>query len=280
VKPHQEKPVKICSAIALSLPLVALLAACPAEEDLTLGEAQDAVVEASVASQASNVAEGSIELTTSFTLGGAVEDAAEEIRAFVTTQLPCADVVREGATVTITYGVTEDICLWNGQSFTGSHSVTVSKSEENDVLVQHTWDKVSNGRVEVSGSADVTWDIDAKTRHVVHELEWRRLSDGRAGTGSGDRLQSALDGAWTNGVVVAGSRAWDGERGNWGLEIDDVEWRWVDPIPQSGSYELTNPANKQLKLTFERVDDDTIHVFVDGARRDFEFDVTSLGEVK
>ena len=272
--------MKICSAIALSLPLVALLAACPAEEDLTLGEAQDAVVEASVASQASNVAEGSIELTTSFTLGGAVEDAAEEIRAFVTTQLPCADVVREGATVTITYGVTEDICLWNGQSFTGSHSVTVSKSEENDVLVQHTWDKVSNGRVEVSGSADVTWDIDAKTRHVVHELEWRRLSDGRAGTGSGDRLQSALDGAWTNGVVVAGSRAWDGERGNWGLEIDDVEWRWVDPIPQSGSYELTNPANKQLKLTFERVDDDTIHVFVDGARRDFEFDVTSLGEVK
>ncbi|MBL8739476.1 MAG: hypothetical protein JNK04_00230 [Myxococcales bacterium] len=272
--------MKIRASVALIVPFAAfLVAGCPADEELTVGEAQQAVVEASVASQASNVAEGSIELTTSFTLGAAAEDAAEEIREFVVSQLPCAEVVREGATVTITYGASGDSCLFNGQNITGSHTVTVSRTDENDVLVEHTWNQLSNGRVEVSGSADVTWDSDAKTRHVVHELEWTRLSDGRTGTGSGDRLQSALDGAWKNGVIVDGDRAWDGEQGHWALAINDVEWRWVDPVPQSGSYELTTPANKQLTLTFERGDEDTIHVVVQGARRDFEFDVTSLGEV-
>jgi hypothetical protein len=272
--------VKIRSSLALAVPFAAfLVAGCPADDDLTLGEAQDAVVEASVASQGANIAEGSIELTTNFTLGAAAEEAAEEVREFVTSQLPCAEVVREGATVTITYGATEESCLFNGQDITGSHTVTISKNEENEVLVEHTWNQLSNGRVEVSGSADVTWDSEAKTRHVVHELEWTRLSDGRTGTGSGDRLQSALDGAWKNGVIVDGERAWDGDRGHWGLEIDDVEWRWVDPVPQSGSYQLTTPANKQLTLTFERSDENTIHVVVEGARRDFEFDVSSLGEV-
>ncbi len=266
--------------LAAGVPVLSLVAGCPADDELTVAEAQDAVVEASIASQASSVAEGSIELTTSFTLGAAVEEAAEEIRAFVEIQLPCAEVVREAGTVTITYGANGDSCLFHGHNFSGSHSVTVSRTEENDVLVQHTWDQLSNGRVEVSGTADVTWDLSDKTRHVVHELDWKRLSDGRGGKGTGDRTQSALDGEWKNGIEVDGTRGWEGERGQWDLEIDGVEWRWIDPVPQAGSYRLTTPANKELSLTFERLDDDTIHVTVDGVRRDFEFNVTSLGEVE
>lgn len=254
------------------------LAGCPAEEELTVAEAQQAVEESTVASEASNVAEGTVELTTSFTLGGAVEDAAEEIRAFVTTELPCAEVTRDAGTVTIAYGVNGE-CLWHGRTITGTHAVTVSRSADNDVLVHHEWDSLSNGRVEVSGSADVTWDLDAKTRHVVHELDWTRIKDGKTGTGTGDRTQSAIDGKWENGIVVDGERAWDGERGHWGLAINEVTWRWEDPVPESGSYGITTPANKQLTLTFSRVDEDTIHVVVDGARRDFEFDVSRAGDV-
>jgi hypothetical protein len=262
---------------ALMLSTSALLAGCPADE-LTLAEAQDAVVEASVASQASSVAEGTIELTTSFTLGGAVEDAAEEIRAFVETQLPCAEVVREANTVTVTYGV-EAGCEYHGNQYTGSHSITVSRTDELDVLVEHSWEGISNGRVEVSGTAQVTWDRDAKSRHVVHELSWTRLSDGRSGTGSGDRLQSALDGSFANGVSVDGTRAWEGAAGTWDLQIDGVDWRWSDPVPEAGSYSLTTPNDKQLVLSFERLDEDTIVVSVDGSRRDFEFRVTTQGEV-
>lgn len=265
---------------AVPVAAVAVLsAACPAEEEVTYEEAQEAVVEASLASQASSVAEGTIEIATSFTLGQAVEEAAEEIRAFAESQLPCAAVTREGATVSIQYGASGE-CEFHGRAFTGTHSVTVSRNEENDVLVHHEWDDVSNGRVSVDGSADVTWSLDDKSRHVVHELTWTRESDGRSGTGSGDRVQTALDGSWQNGVAIEGERSWEGERGTWDLQIDGVEWRWIDPVPETGSYQLTTPANKLITLSFERLDEDTIHVTVTGGRRDHEFNVTSLGEVE
>jgi hypothetical protein len=263
-----------------ALPLAASLAGCPRDEELTLAEAEQAVEEAAIASQASNVAEGTIELATSFTLGGAVETAAEEIRAFAESQLPCAEVTLEGAKVTIDYGVTGDGCSYHGKTYTGSHSITVSRTAEDDVLVQHAWSSLSNGVVEVSGTANVTWGVGEATRHVVHDLAWTRLSDGRVGRGTGDRLQSGLDGAWANGVAIEGERRWDGDAGTWDLAIDGVEWRWVDPVPQAGSYELTTPNGKQLTLGFARVDDDTIRVTVEGARRAFEFDVTSLGQVQ
>lgn len=264
--------------VAVSVPASVLCAGCPSE-DLTSQEALEAVEEVSLASQASNVAEGSIELTTSFTLGAGVDAAAEEIREFVASQLACAEVQRDGATVSIEYGVTGS-CQWHGQTITGTHAVTVSRSDDNDVLVHHEWTQLSNGVVSVDGSADVTWSLDDKTRRVVHEVTWTRLRDNRQGTGSGDRLQSPLDGDWANGIVVDGERAWEGQRGTWKLDIDQVEWQWVDPLPQSGSYTATTPAGKEVSMTFSRVSEDTIHVTVEGTRRDFEFDVTSAGEVE
>ena len=165
--------------------------------------------------------------------------------------------------MTIDYGVTGTGCSYHGKTYTGSHSVTVSRTAEDDVLVQHAWSGISNGVVEVSGTADVTWGVGEATRHVVHDLTWTRLSDGRTGRGT-----------------VEGDRRWEGDAGTWDLAIDGVEWRWVDPVPQTGSYELTTPNGKQLTLGFARIDEDTIRVTVEGARRTFEFDVTRLGAVE
>ena len=261
------------------LPALALgNAGCPSS-DITLGEASQAVEETSIASQASNLAEGSLELTTSFTLGQAVENAAAEIKGFVTTELPCANVTVSGATVTIQYGANGDTCLWHGQQITGTHVVTVQKDDMNDVLVHHEWQNVSNGRVEVSGTADVTWSLSAKTRHVVHSLDWTRLSDHRTGHGTGDRTQSPLDGDWTQGILVDGQRTWDGQAGHWDLDINQVGWRWEDPVPESGEYVLTTPAQKELTLAFARKDANTIHVTVTGVKKTFEFDVSKAGDV-
>lgn len=269
------------SLVLKALPFVAIVCAgCPAGDEVTSQEAQEIVEETALASQASSVAEGSIELTTSFTLGGAVENAAEEIVDFVKTELPCAEVSREGATVSITYGANGDTCTWHGAKLTGTHTVTIERAENDDVLVHHAWDHVSNGRVSVDGSADVTWSAADKSRHVVHELTWTRLSDGRTGTGSGDRLQSPLDGSWTNGIDVDGSRTWKGDAGTWTLAIHQVEWRWIDPVPESGSYVVTTPAGKQITLEFERTSETKVHVTVDGTRRDFEFDVGTAGDIE
>lgn len=259
-------------------PLALVAAGCPAE-DLTYGEAQEAVQEVALASEAGQLAEGSVEISTHFTLGKAAEEAAAEVRDFIQTQLPCAEVTLADKTLTVVYGALPGECLYNGRQITGTHVMTFAKTD-GEVQVSHEWKDMTNGRVEVDGTADVTWDLEAKSRHIVHQLTWTRTSDGATATGSGDRTQSPLGGSWQDGVSVDGTRSWEGPRGTWDLEIDQVEWRWIDPVPQSGSYVLTTPKDKTLTMSFSRIDEDTIEVTVEGTRRDHKFRVNSLGDVQ
>jgi hypothetical protein len=97
------------------------------------------------------------------------------------------------------------------------------------------------------------------------------------GEGSGDRTQEALDGNIFTGFQVDGNRAWEGESGNWDLDIDNVEMRWIDPVPQSGAYRLDTPFEKSLTISFERMTDTTIKVTIEDPQRSFDFDVTTLG---
>lgn len=259
-------------------PLALSAAACPAD-DLTYGEAQEAVQEVALASEAGQLAEGSVEISTHFTLGKAAAEAAAEVRDFVQSQLPCAEVTLVDATLTVEYGALPGECLFHGRKMSGTHVMTFARTD-GEIQVSHEWQNVTNGRVEVDGTADVTWDLEAKSRHIEHQLTWTRARDGKSATGSGDRTQSPLGGSWQEGIAVDGSRSWEGERGNWELEIDQVEWRWIDPVPQAGSYVLTTPKDKTLTMSFSRLDDDTIEVTVEGARRDYDFRVTSLGDVQ
>ncbi|MDH5671558.1 MAG: hypothetical protein OEZ06_05370 [Myxococcales bacterium] len=259
------------------LALLTLLVGCPGR--LTAAEAAEAVEESSIATQSAALMGASIEISTDFTIGGAVRDAAAEVRAAIESQLPCAEITLEDATLTIEYGALPGYCSYRGHTFSGSHSIEVSRNEEAAVVVHHNWNELSNGRVSVSGEAEVTWSRVERSRHVVHELTWTRLRDGRVGVGSGDRTQRPLDGGISEGIGVDGSRTWDGESGRWDLAIDGVEMRWADPVPQSGSWTLDTPFDKSLRLDFERIDADTIGVTVTNARRSFEFRVNSVGAV-
>lgn len=284
---------KAATALAL-VPAMIVLTGCPrpkdddqsqrpdpnqssSQEALTLEEAKIALDEVQVSGEASSMISGSIEITTNFTIGQAVEHAAEEIGEFVTSQLPCAEITLEGRTLSVEYGAKPGNCTYNGHTYTGTHSVTVEANEDYDVLVHHEWADLSNGKVSASGFADVTWSLQDRTRRVVHELEWTRLSDGRTGTGSGDRLQSALNGNLAEGFAVDGYRAWEGQAGRWDLDINEIEWRWIDPVPQAGAYVLETPNGKTLSLSFEREDEDSIKVTVAGPRVSFDIMVHKPG---
>lgn len=266
----------------VALPLAFALAGCPrnrsdSDESFTRAEAQEALDEANGASGADNLAAASIEISTNFTIGGAVEAAAGELRSFVRSQLPCAEVTLEGATLTVEYGVNPGNCTYRGHEFTGTHAVTVKTNEMSQVLVHHEWTAFSNGVVMLDGTADVTWDFAATSRHVSHRAEWTHLASGRTGVGEGDRTQTPLDGGLAEGISVTGTRSWTGARGRWDLVIDDVEMRWADPVPQSGSYTLVTPKEKTIELGFERVDADTIAVTLTGPNgRAYTIDVNEL----
>jgi hypothetical protein len=263
--------------------LTLVLTGCPRnkkdDDTLTLAEASQAVQEASLASQAEGLTSASVEITTSFTIGQAVEAAAQEIHTFVSSQLPCAEITLANSTLTIEYGALPGNCTYKGHTFSGSHSVTVSKNESSEVVVTHKWMGLTNGVVKLDGDATVTWNFQDESRHVVHEAHWTRVSDGFEVTGSGDRLQTVLAGGLSEGIQVDGSRSWKSSRGQWDLSIDGVQLRWVDAVPQSGSYTLGTPSGKSLSLSFARKDSDTITVTVSNGKHSFAFDVTTVGAI-
>ncbi len=248
-------------------------------DPLTGEEAREALEESSVASQAAALVGASVEVSTDFTIGDAVERAAEQVRDFVQSQLPCAEIELSRATLAIAYGARPGNCTFNGHTFEGTHTITVERNEERDVVVQHQWDGLSNGVIEVSGDATVTWSLASRSRHIEHELTWTRLSDGRMGVGGGDRTQTALEGGLLEGIEVDGTRTWDGESGHWELDIDEVELRWDDPVPSDGEWTLETPFDKTISLSFERIDEVTIGVTITGGQRTVEFQVGRLGAV-
>ena len=268
----------------LILSVFALLTACPPRDGdtLTSAEAQSALEESSISSQAETLISDGVELNTHFTIGKAVEQAAQELRDFIATELPCAEITLSDRTLTIEYGKLAGDCSWHGQTFGGTHAVTVMRNADHDVLVHHAWTDFHNDKVSVSGTADVTWSAAQGSRRVVHSLTWTVKAGqyaGRTGTGSGDRTQTALAAGLSEGIVIDGMRAWDGKQGHFELDIDQVEVRWADPLPQAGSYVLTTPNDKTLTFDFTRQDADTIEVEISSGAHSFSFDVNALGDV-
>jgi hypothetical protein len=258
--------------------MLVLLTLLGCGETLTSAEARAAVDESVASAKAEAVTGEVIEITTDFTMGQAVEDAAEELRGLVASQIPCSTVTRIGATVTIDFGTLDDTCEYEGHTYAGVASVTVERDDDGDVEVTHTWEGLTNGEVTVDGGATVTWSASAGTRHVVHAVTWS--DDTRTVDASGDRTQALLDPELgiAGGISVDGERHWISNGEQWDLAIDAVEMRGQDPVPQAGTYTLTTPAGKTATLSFLRLDDDTIQVTLTGTRRDQVFEVTSSGE--
>jgi hypothetical protein len=258
---------------AVVLVLMSSIAGCGG---LTREEAAAALDESTLSASATGLVGASVELSTNFTIGGAVETAAGELRTFVESQLPCAEVTLSGATLTIVYGARPGACMHRGHTFSGTHEITVLSNQMEEVVVTHRWTDLRDDEISVSGSATVTWSFADATRHVVHELRWTRLSDGQTATGSGDRLQMPLDEGLLTGFAESGSRAWSGESGQWTLDVEGVQMRWVDPCPQRGLYTLDTPFRKTITMSFMRTSSTVINVVLTSGARRYDFDVLTV----
>jgi hypothetical protein len=260
----------------IGLALVSVAAVLAACGELTAEEAQQALDEASLSSAAVSLAGNSIELSTHFTIGSAVNAAATELSSFVQSQLPCAQITVSGATLTIQYGAVPGNCTFEGQTYAGTHTITIMSNGASEVAVEHQWTNFHNQTVSVTGSAMVTWSAADATRHVSHSLTWTRSSDMHTGTGTGDWTQMALPGGILVGFAESGQAHWTSSGGTWALTIASVQMRWIDPCPQAGTYTLTTPAGKTLTLSFNRTDQTTIAATIESGGHRYEIDVHTL----
>lgn len=260
------------------VPALIALTGClrqPDGEGLTASEAVQAKEELEVASTSQAMVTKTVEVTTSFTIGQAAQNAAQELQSFMQSQWACADTQISGNSVTIQYGM-HGSCPFNGyQSITGTQRITITKNDAADVVVDHQWTKLSNGVVQLDGTAHVTWNLADPSRHVQHDLTWTHLASGRTGHGTGDRIQKPLNNDLRVGFTESGERTWDGARGHWHLLIDHLEMRWQDPLPQAGTLTLDTPFDKTVTATFSRVDANTIHVELSAPRGSIGVDVST-----
>ncbi|HMI91982.1 MAG TPA: hypothetical protein VK509_11490, partial [Polyangiales bacterium] len=112
---------------ALALVAALVSAAGCRIDPLTGQQAQEAVEESAIDSQASALTAASVELATDFTIGQAAERAAGQVRDFVASQLPCAALALNGHELTIEYGRNPGACIFRGHRFAGTHIISVER---------------------------------------------------------------------------------------------------------------------------------------------------------
>lgn len=258
--------------------LLTVLTACGQVSTLTASEEIESYTAAISASQSSQVSDPVIEISTSFTMGQAVRDAAAELRDFVQSQIPCSTVTVQDATVTIDFGTLDDQCTWNDHSWAGVATISITRAEAGQAEVAHTWIGLTNGEHTLDGDATVTWDRVAGSRNVVHDIDWTD-EDGQVVHATGDRTMTLIDPelGLEGGIEINGQRDWTNDRGLYDLQIDGIEARGIDPVPQAGTYTLTLPSGRVATLSFARVDEDTIAVTLSGGRRERVWHITSEG---
>lgn len=265
-----------------TIPLLLALAACGAEAPMTNLEALDALGQTMRSGQGDAATAQPIEISTEFTLGDAVDRAAQDLADFWASQADCTTVDVTGATITVDYGTLADGCLWNGRTYAGVTAATITSASIGDVQVDHAWTGFTDGRVTVDGDAVVQWDGSALSQDVTTTHTWTDNATGETVDVTGHHLLGALEGGgwFDGGITLEGARQWTTDDGDeWDLVFTGVEARWIDPAPQAGTFTVTSPAGKTLDLVFSRVDDTTIRADLVGARTPLAFEITALGQV-
>lgn len=244
--------------------VLAVGSGCMIGEVVTYAEALQGAEQARLATSYEDLVTQPIEVTTDVTIGDRVEQAAADLAAFWQSQVPCSTVTTEGSVTTIDYGDLDDDCQWRGTTYGGTHALDVQRAGAT-IEVDHLWTGFTDGDMTADGGADVTWDLDARTREVVTDLTWTDDAHGATDV-TGEHGYRLLDEAvgLLGGVVLDGTRAWDNDLGHWDLSMEGIELRWQDPAPQAGVYTLATPRGKSFTMTFTRVDDDTIEAVIEG----------------
>lgn len=248
------------------IPLLGL-AGCEPEE-MGLLEALAALEEVNASGRGEAATSEVVEISTDFTIGGALEAAARAVADFWESQADCTEVTVQGNVTTIDYGTLEDSCTWQGRTYAGVNTVTVQSTTAGALEVLHDWSGFTNGDVTVDGGAVVTWSGEDLTRRVQTEHTWTDASGAQVDV-VGDHVSGRIDEdvpAWRDGFTLDGTRDWTSDSGDWTLQMSDLELRLVDPAPQAGTVDLINPAGKPLTILYERVDEDTIQATLQGLR--------------
>jgi len=264
------------ATLALSL----LCAGCyDLDQPMSAAEFSEAVEMIALSNRAEARSGEVVQISTDFTIGAAVEESVDNLRAFYESQAPCAEITQIERTLTVNFGVTGDGCEFNGSTWTGAQTLALEQPGDGTLTVLHGWEGLSDGDVQLDGAATVVWSAGDRTREVAHDGVW--TLEGLELQVEGERTERLLDeeAGVAGGIIINGDRSWTVEGAEWGLVHAGVEVQWDDPIPQAGTSILVNPSGKLLSARYERQDADTIRLTLSNGGRERAYDVSRIGAV-
>jgi hypothetical protein len=269
------------SYCAAALPLLAACANPTTERGgASVENTELALQESALTAQVDALVADAADQNSRFDIGQGFDNAAQQLAEQLAQELPCAAVTRSGSTLNIVYDAVRADCTWHGRKLAGRHSVRVMRNADNEVSVHHELDDFRDEKLSLTGTADVKWSRTSGSRRVEHALTFVVLSgsdEGLTGDSEGDSTQLTLE----DGVRINGLRKWrSAERGTYVLEMQAIEQRFADSVPQQGAYELTLPTKDALTFAFGRIDTDNIRVTVQGAQQDLSFVVRADGTIE
>jgi hypothetical protein len=261
--------------LAVALVGMTLLVGCELDF-LASQETQEALDETMADSESIAFTAAAIEIGAIFSGGQTAEQSALQLHDLMSSQLGCAGLTLDQTTLSVEY----ESCNFQPNVFAGTHTVHIEEDNPGEMRVTHSWDKLTNGHIEINGTATVTWSADDPVHHVIDEYTWVRIGDGRMGVGGGDRRQAALDGRSVfDGLKVDGTRSWEGKDGHWDLKMQNIQIRWVDPVPFIGLWILETPKGRNVSFEFMRIDAENIGVDVVSGDFDLALNVDKMGFV-
>ncbi len=270
----------IRSPTLLSLSLAVLSGCFTQDETMTEAELREAGAMIATTARADAMTGEVVQISTSFTIGAAVQDSLENLRAFYQSQIPCSTLSLSGDTLTLDFGDLADPCTYQGRTYAGIQTLRVVSVEEGEVVLQHGFDGLTDGWTTLEGGATVTWSDRGSKRALVYDTTWADDTQVIDATGALTQALIDEDAGLVAGVRIDGARQWLLEDESWELGIEGVEARGEDPIPQAGRYQLTNPDGKLLQADFARQDEDTIRMTLSSGRLTKIYDVSRITGVE
>ncbi len=248
---------------------------------MTRMEMRAAVQQVVESGQVQQLENGIVEITTDFTIGDAVQQVRDRIAEVLAACGQTTVTAMDDVSIRIDFGPASDPCAFDGQKYSGVVDLVIAR--EGEVLtVEHDYQDLSNGTYTLNGDKTVTWTSeggDRVVRDIVSSVGWTGPNGPVEHTSERTMTFSDFLGAPEAPITIDGGHRWTRDGDTWDLDVNAVELRLVDPVPQDGSYVLTVPSGREGTLSFERVDEDTIAVRFQTGLRSRTFHVTRAGEV-
>jgi hypothetical protein len=256
----------------------------PVAVSLTETEAREAVWQVNRISRPDAASAEVIDLSTDITIGDRIDLITDRWQEFWENQAPCNTVTFAGNIVTIDFGTLEDACVFDGHTYAGIDTITLTQilDFDADLRVDHDWDGFTNGTVTMTGHTGVYWNGEG-ARHSELDYVVTNFVDDTSievvGQQTIRRLDEALPVA-EGGFQLDGDRTWDDGSGAWTMELNELSLLVDDASPHAGDVVITGPQGKQMTIAFSRVDDDTTQAIVTGPEGEvFVVRITAEGEL-